>query len=1105
MSTGADLNPGQRLVAEGFDRESFVSAGAGSGKTRALAERFAATLESLPDCNPIDAFEKVGAITFTEKAAAELSERIRQTLLGRHRGDLARMVDGGWISTIHTMCSKVLRRNAFEAGIDPGFAVADQRLAKKLLEEALLSAASELISECCETRRLLGEYGWGPTEKMVLDIVGDARQLGIRPREVVVAQPPPWRPDTWASELVRVAEETRALAGQTKTTAANQASARALAAAIPSLEPDSEEALGALDRVRSENPFACRGSEEVKALASAAKAVIAEVEASLLGVYVRRFEEALIGLAEKTADIYAAKKRARGLLDFDDLQILVARLLEGPPGKDHGPGAWAFEALMIDEYQDTDPLQDAIATALCDGAVCTVGDEHQSIYGFRNADVGIFRERRRRVADEDKIELDVNYRSHEEVVAFVNAVFRHETLFGSEFLALRCGREAPEAADREGADRVRIAMIEGATSARDGRKAEARWIAGRIREMLDRGIPPGDIAILMRRATVVEDYSLALREAGIPVLLECGATPLERPAVRQLTVLLRLVANSLSDSDAAVFLLSPSIGMTPNGALAAAKAAKESESSLLSALASKLEAGWPGQDGKAAERALQIFGRLRRLAATAPMGVLVHEAANLISCGFGAAEGGASRELAEADACKFARIANEFDRDEAGGLDAFLAHLEDRKRMGVERSSGPGTGGADAVRIMTVHAAKGLEFPVVFVPDLTRAQRGRADRLLTALVGGELHVALRAPSSRAGGGAESGKTPAYRELECARSQLEHEEAKRVLYVACTRAEERLFVSGAVKGQAGIGDVPLGWLANAADASGIGCVERLDASGIRSPEPPEDPPTAPPTAAEIPTAVRGTSGAVAHKLRTISYSALERGGRCAYSFYVTRLVGLAASSEGATSDKAAAFGNAAHEAMELDCADDPEALARIARRHDLGREESEQLVVAVASLARSEAATEANRLGSLREVAFSVDLGETTLVGVLDAMAKDGSRTLVIDYKTGRGPEDAQDARKRHALQADCYALAALSAGAEVAEVAFVYTADGEPKEIRFGYRREDLEALRRRLSSAYEALIAGPFEPLSRFDPCVCPGCPALGGVCPVQERGRRR
>ena len=392
----------------------FVSAGAGTGKTTVLVERFVRAV-----CDRGLPIDSVLAITYTERAAGELRGRIRQRLaeLGRH--DLARELDGAWISTIHGFCHRLLKAHPFEAGIDPRFRVLDENQARVLAGEAFEQALEAFCASGDPERiRLLATYRARGLRRMLTGVYETLRSAG-RDLVLEIADRPAL--ETRIEELREAArcviEDT---AGMEKAETARESAARAL---------DLLERPPAADRLIDLSDLAARGGPRDR-FASYEEARHAVEQAALDELAVR--DRALLEeLLRRFADAYAAAKEGESALDFEDLQLSARNLLRDHPAiRDRE--SWRFRSVLVDEFQDTNRLQCELIDLLATEDLFFVGDEFQSIYRFRHADVDVFRERRE--ASGGVLALTENYRSRPEVLDVINHLFSAD--FGDSFQPL---------------------------------------------------------------------------------------------------------------------------------------------------------------------------------------------------------------------------------------------------------------------------------------------------------------------------------------------------------------------------------------------------------------------------------------------------------------------------------------------------------------------------------------------------------------------------------------------------------------------------------------------------------------------------------------------
>ncbi|MEA2386727.1 MAG: hypothetical protein QOJ22_901, partial [Thermoleophilaceae bacterium] len=401
----------QREAIERRDGSLFLHAGAGSGKTRVLVERFARAV--LDDDVPV---ERILAITFTEKAAAELKGRLRARFLDLGERERAREAEAAWVSTIHGFCSRILRANPLLAGIDPEYRVLDEGDAARLSIDAFDRALEEFV---LKARRAAGDrldlvasYTPDKLQRMVVTVYSRLRSRGEREPSL-----PPIEKPVLRDERARLE---RALAAAGAALGAGVAN-KTVAAALVQMERCGK-ALGGLpdgvlgDAVEFEDMRVKRGN--ATALRDPAFDELNDALDGWIAICAGQRAYADYVLMAKLLELYggwyARLKDSHSALDFDDLELRARDLL-----RDHEPLRTAvrerFTHVMVDEYQDTNPLQNELLDLVADGNLFTVGDERQSIYGFRNADVSVFRERRDAARDAGRdARLAVNFRSRPE-------------------------------------------------------------------------------------------------------------------------------------------------------------------------------------------------------------------------------------------------------------------------------------------------------------------------------------------------------------------------------------------------------------------------------------------------------------------------------------------------------------------------------------------------------------------------------------------------------------------------------------------------------------------------------------------------------------------
>jgi ATP-dependent exoDNAse (exonuclease V) beta subunit len=419
--------------------------------------------------------------------------------------------------------------------------------------------------------------------------------------------------------------------------------------------------------------------------------------------------------------------------------------------------------------------------------------------------------------------------------------------------------------------------------------------------------------------------------------------------------------------------------------------------------------------------------------------------------------------------------------------------------------------GSGTVRVMTVHAAKGLEFPVVAVADLGHEPVTRYPYVLLSSAGGRPEVVARGPKSVGGEKAEPSQR--WRDAVDAEKALDLEESKRVFYVACTRAQDVLVLTGAVDVErAGRAGVAADWVLDAARRCAPGPDATIGLTIVGPDEVPAPTPLSPGpgraatrgAGAETRSGVRiGQSRAIPAP-REVSYTALALFERCSYRFFAERMLRVG-SLVLPKADDPLEFGNALHAALELEARGESVGVAdltRLAAAHRLPEGSLDRLTRAVESLRASDAG--ALLATGVPEYPFAVRVHGGVVRGTMDLVAWRGDAATVLDYKTG-ATWDATGAR--YEAQAQVYALALLEAGAASVLVRFVHVEAG-CEEMEYRFTEVDTATVLQRIGNAFDRMRAGDFPPLTAFEPSLCADCPVSGGLCPVvhpHARGRLR
>ena len=1093
----------------------FVSAGAGTGKTTVLVERFVRAV-----CDrglPIDG---VLVVTYTERAAAELKARIRERLVQRGRHDLARDVDRAWISTIHGFCRRLLATYPFEAGLDPRFRVLDESQSAVLRAEAFAAGLAAFVrSGEGERLRLLAVYGSDGLATIVAGVYDRLRSAG-QPLRLVAAGGSPL-PQALA-DARETAELTR------KLTAHLPEGGRLVQDALELFgdEPSPERLLD-LSELRYRGPEAERFESFHEALASVERGAFDEVAARdrrLLEEVLHAFDAA-----------YAEAKARESALDFEDLQLVARDLLRREEAV-RNRTRWRLRSILVDEFQDTNRLQCELIDLLAEPAspaagaaelpapeVFFVGDEFQSIYRFRHAEVEVFRERR--AASSAVLPLTENYRSRPEVLSVVNQLFGGE--FGETFEPLVAAGRFDEPLFGTAVE----VLVTDKASYREGdvhwRTAEARHVARRVRALVDSGeCAPGDVVLLFQAFTDAERYERALREEGLPTHRAAGSGYFAQQQVGDLVMYLRLLLNRYDDEALVSVLASPFVGVSNDSLVLLRRSAGRRP--LFLGLERELPEGLGARDTRLFEAFRQRYERLAQLGTTLGLERLCERivAEHDYDLAVLAQWDGRRRY---ANLRKLGRLARSYEELRGPDIEGFVRFLAEQESIGVREGDAVAEEeGGDAVRLLTIHAAKGLEFKVVVVADAGRSLERASREEVLCLPDGR--VGLRVADPRTG---KRRGALGFDDLRAAEQIAEEAESRRLYYVAMTRAVDRLIVSGAVD-PASRRDArtPIRWIlerlevdpAALADGSfgsepvelerdGASVLLRVDrrkeggAEAVPIPEPqlelfsvegqaaartapvlPELAPVPQPPAAVI---------------RRLSYSALALFELCSYRFYAERIAGLRpvdAVPAGGVAESgglaATEIGDAVHVLLELEV---PAAEIRgrvLARYAAAGEDDLVRIEELVAAWRRSAFAGRLAGLHGLRsELAFAFEHDGVLLHGRFDLFRLAAGEALIVDYKTNRlgdaSPAEVADAE--YALQRLVYALAAFRAGADAVEVAYVFLERPEEPAVRI-FSRAEVAELEAELSAAIAAIQAGDFRP--EPSETACAGCPALDVVC---------
>ncbi len=553
--------PGQEKTIKTLDKPLFVAAGAGSGKTFTLTQRIVWALKegSGADGKPyLSSLDQALIITFTNAAATEIKERVREALEKEGLHSAALQVDDAWISTIHGMCSRILKIHALDLNLDPEFEIIDDMTRNQLVNISIEEVLREL-SQDESYAEFLSTYA------------GNRDALKSRIETLIsYAQSSPLGMDAISfagdsSDLEVLKAELESLCGALE----------ALKAAIAEKKPDEAEQLRSVQSelssklqqhlVLSLTDFdqafwetlgkavkAVRSTKEIKNVKDEA-AYQLKVCSSLFGLIQDTSEgQCLKDVTEQVYKLFKQKKLAAGGLDNDDLLHLTAKVFEEHP-EIAAVYTDKFKLVMVDEFQDTDQQQVQMIKSLSGKDaqyLTTVGDAQQSIYRFRGADVDVFFRRQAEVSEDLQPRLVDNFRSHNEILRFVAKVCSADGMIPN-FMDLSAGREEPATPFIAHSPRVyfEVTKFEKSGNSKPGddvtrSQLVAYQLADRINTLMqDENVQAKDIAILMKSVKKAQLYIEALRTFGIESVVSGASTFGEQPEVQLIGSLLQALTN----------------------------------------------------------------------------------------------------------------------------------------------------------------------------------------------------------------------------------------------------------------------------------------------------------------------------------------------------------------------------------------------------------------------------------------------------------------------------------------------------------------------------------------------------------------------------------
>lgn len=812
-------HPARERIATDLDATLFVEAGAGTGKTTELVRRIIALIRAGV---PVD---RIAAITFTEKAAAELSERIRKHLelaasggegyeslpaaererCGRALPDLDRAA----IQTLHSFAQRILSLYPLEAGLPPELRIMDDVEGDIAFRDRWARFKDELFDDPVVQRPLLRAFTLGLRPKDLEPVAKEFHRNWDRLDGIEF--PPASEPDLAHPSVIAAIEDAKAELGPKPSQKAVDH--------LAELATPLANVTAAADRVRNARDAAERDRAEVDLLRLVAafpkirggvgKAGVLKTAAARHADWLeqarRAYLTAILPQLKQFALDYADERRAAGYLGFQDLLVLAVRLLAT---NDQVRGALheRYQRILIDEFQDTDPLQVELAALLArrpgappahwtraevePGRLFFVGDPKQSIYRFRRADIDLY-ERTRDAFGCEPVPLVTNFRSQAVILEWVNTVF--ERLFArdsgagvrqAEWIPLRPGPEPPPGHPVL----LMGGPLEPGARADDVRREEASALAAAILAARDEnwlgcesGTRFAHMAILLPTRTNSPAIERALSDVGIPFRLESQSLVFATQDVRDLSNILTAIDDPTDDVAVVAALRSPAFACGDGDLLAHAQAGGRWN------YLSPPPAASP-ERVRAGMEALREFHRRKWYLSTGALIEEVIAARHMLEL---AVAGPRPRE-----SWRRLRFVAEQARglDESGALTTlrqFVEWLRTQEEEGARVNEGVSREpDDDAIRIMTIHAAKGLEFEIVFLAGLGTGSVRRDEPVIWP---GRIHEGGTA-EVRVGMKDWPFQTAGFEQAAALERRHQRLERDRLLYVAATRAKRRLVVS-----------------------------------------------------------------------------------------------------------------------------------------------------------------------------------------------------------------------------------------------------------------------------------------------------------------------
>lgn len=782
------LNEAQEKAITTIDRNLAVNAGAGTGKTKVLTERYVYILEH-GDLEENKEIESIVAITFTKKATQEMIERIRLEVKKNFNKDnkwrrYYRDLEQANISTIHSFCGKILRENPIEANIDPLFQVLEDDRAAKLLKGSIIEVLNESLEKNYDFFKLMSDFNVNRTESLVDDfysVYNNIRTVGLdfqSVKSITMSKLEGLKIDN---------KDLEAIKNIIIYLSENIGKASKLSKMVINEDPvwlkffageyDTEDLYSIIEYLESNLGSSSKEPEHFQRLRNSIANVLKtkDMESKYLFLLVL---DLLIAIDLK----YEEFKRNLAVLDYDDLQIKVLKLLDNENIRSYYQKK--FKYFMIDEFQDTNELQRKIFYKLTSDKdkldqdnLFIVGDPKQSIYGFRGSDIDVFYETIKDIKSktkEDPISMNNNYRTSQNVLDFINIIF--SSIMGEKYDSLIANKIHGNSLDIEILDNSDYEKYPELKASEAASIYEANLIAKRIKTLVDKGkFHYGDFSILFRSTTRNYIYEDALKNYNIPYFNSSSKRFFARQEILDIINALKVISNP-NDNIATIGLLrSPMVGISDNTLYYILKNRNKSVYESILDLDYSAITFEDQTKIKESIAILNYFYEIKDIYTISRLTEDLIDKTYFIETTLLKINGKQSM----ANIYKFMEIVKSYEENNKNSLEDFIDYIEEIK-IRDEAEATIESEDSNVVKLLTIHKSKGLEFPVVIIPEMSRDSGGRLPNLIF--------------NKNLGLGIKTVKTSGlYDEIKNILRIKDDEEKERVLYVAMTRAEKMLIL------------------------------------------------------------------------------------------------------------------------------------------------------------------------------------------------------------------------------------------------------------------------------------------------------------------------